>query len=416
MIRRHSWLTGAIVLGIATGAAGQAPPRSGLASVPGAPAGVTAFVNVAIVPMDTERVLTGHTVLVEGGRITAMGPVGEIPVPAKATRIDGQGKYLMPGLVDMHAHFTYLGNGKPSATRKRSLEEKLFATLAEGVTTVRNLDHDALRFRPGEVLALRARAAAGEIWSPRIYTSGEWGPLQYLNAAFQDSIGVPLRLDSIEAYLRAYKAAGYDFVKLRETVVEIFDSVLIAARRVGIPVVGHRAGSLEHAVAQGLRSIEHISQNIDKTTDMPGMAAAIKQAGLWGCICPPALAMGMRIGNPQFVQALRDAGVGLLAGTDGAIGGPISYVLDVLVQQGLTPYEALAMSTTNPARYIATELKGPVDVGTVAVGKRADLILLNGNPLEDVLNTKDPAGVMIGGRWLDRDELNERLAAFESTP
>ncbi len=275
-----------------------------------------------------------------------MGPAGEISVPAAAKRIDGQGKYLMPGLIDMHTHVTmHLNEGNTKA-----LEEKLFATLAEGVTTLRNLDHDAIHFRPGDLLPLRARAAAGELWSPRIYTSGQWGPLQYLNPTFQDRIGVPLRLDSIEAYLRAYQAAGYDFVKLRETAVEIFDSVLLAARRVGIPVVGHRAGSIEHTVAQGLRSIEHISQNIDKMTDLPGVAAAIKQAGLWGCICPPAFTGGMMfIGNWDFVRALRNAGVGLLAGTDGVFGGPISNVLDALVRQEITPYEALAMSTINPA-------------------------------------------------------------------
>ncbi len=411
MIPRHLWLAGMLVLSLPAGAVGQAPQRSGLAPVPGAPAGVTAFVNVAIVPMDTERVLAGHTVLVEGGRITALGPAGEIDVPAKATRIDGQGKYLMPGLADMHTHVTmFLTEGSTKA-----LEDSLFVMVADGITLIRNLDYSTASFRPGDLLPLRARAAAGNIWSPRIYTSGQWGPLQYLNPKMQDSIGVPLRLDSIDAYLRAYQAAGYDFVKLREEQLDVFDSVLVAARRVGIPVVGHSGGSVPHALAQGLRSIEHVNfDNINETIGVEAAAAALKAAGAWGCICPPAL-MFLQ-GNPALVRAMRDAGTGLLAGTDGRRFGSIHEVLSALVRMGLTPYEALMMSTTNPARYFATELHAPNDVGTVAVGQRADLILLNSNPLDDVLNTKDLAGVMMGGRWLDRAELDERLAAFKSTP
>jgi hypothetical protein len=92
---------------------------------PGTPAGVTAFVDVNVVPMDTERVLANQTVLVEGGRITALGPASQVKVPAGAIRIDGRGKYLIPGLADMHAHI-------PGS---QDTERHLFSWVAHGVTT-----------------------------------------------------------------------------------------------------------------------------------------------------------------------------------------------------------------------------------------------------------------------------------------
>jgi imidazolonepropionase-like amidohydrolase len=124
-------------------------------------ASVTAFVDVTVVPMDQERVLPHETVLVAGGRITALGPVGQVSISSGAVRVDGRGKFLIPGLSDMHAH---AGNSD-TAQSERSLA--LWA--ANGVTTIRNVDYGGT----GDLmLRLRARAEAGAIVSPRIYTSG----------------------------------------------------------------------------------------------------------------------------------------------------------------------------------------------------------------------------------------------------
>jgi imidazolonepropionase-like amidohydrolase len=113
------------------------------------------------------------------------------------------------------------------------------------------------------------------------------------------------------------------------------------------------------------------------------------------------------------VKTLQDAGVKLLLGTDAANviipGFSIHRELNELVKSGLTPYEALVTGTRNVGEYLGT-----IDsTGTVAVGKRADLVLLTGNPLKDIRQTTRRAGVMIGGRWLPQEELARRLAALE---
>jgi imidazolonepropionase-like amidohydrolase len=121
----------------------------------------------------------------------------------------------------------------------------------------------------------------------------------------------------------------------------------------------------------------------------------------------------------QLTKALQEAGAGLLAGTDhGSPGGvepvPVSEELRVMVERaGLTPYEALATATRNPAAFLGT-----LDsTGTVAVGKRADLVLLAGNPLQDIRAAAVPSGVMVGGRWFTRAELDARVqAATAATP
>ena len=204
---------------------------------------VTAFVNVAVVPMDSEHVLTRQTVLVQGARITAIGPVSQVHIPASALRIDGRGKFLMPGLADMHFHAWNVDSDSAEA------EHFLMLVLAHGVTTIRNMDWEPMFYRATkELLRWRARAATGALLSPRIYTSGPW---------FGATVGRPA--DAATA-IPAYKAAGYDFVKIHDEDRETFDSVMAAAHRAGIPVVGHVPDGVspEQALVAGYQSIEHL--------------------------------------------------------------------------------------------------------------------------------------------------------------
>jgi imidazolonepropionase-like amidohydrolase len=406
-------------------------------AVPGAPAGMTAFVDVAVIPMDTERVLPNQTVLVEGGRVTALGPAKQVKVPAGATRIDGQGKYLIPGLGDCHTH---IGYGKTSKDKLAdtvatvaAAERRLFTWFADGVTTIRNMDYleaDQAAtiglykwyLNGRDLLRLRGRAVAGELWSPRIYTSGQWVPMRHTPeyaryVAKNQSAEAPVpSLDSVTAYLAAYKAAGYDHVKVHTESEEMFDSLLVAAQKVGIALGadlgGHRnlAGNsfLEKALAGKVRSIEHFSRYPNPATisqaEMQKFVTATVRAGTWSCPTLEA-AWGQ---NSQYVRPLQDAGAGILLGTDAPIAPSVHAELKALVSYGgLTPYEALAAGTRNMAAFFNTL----DDVGTIAVGKRADLVLLDGNPLEDIGNAQRPAVVMIGGRWLAREELDRRLAA-----
>jgi imidazolonepropionase-like amidohydrolase len=424
--------------------------------VPGAPAGVTALVDVAVIPMDEERVLPAQTVLVQHGWVTALGPASQIKVPAGAVRVDGKGKYLIPGLADMHTHLPKLPKGSTVA------EHALFRYLANGVTTIRVMDSDHYVKITGttssSLLGVRARAAAGRLLSPQIYVSGYVGC----------SEATP---ETIAEKVAAYRAAGYDLIKIRENGCDarLFDSLTAAARRLEMPFAGHVLPeiSLDHALASGMHSIEHLTGYFEYLLALPpgtsyrlpksntaavviqrrqlaeaaskigAVAAATRRAGVWNC---PTLAvqvaeqrlglaratangLSMAAGSGymetlfQLVKGLQDAGAGLLLGTDApgafvplAYGATVHQELELLVQAGLTPYQALATGTRNVAVFLGSLEKS----GTISVGKRADLVLLDANPLGDIRRTRQPAGVMLGGRWLPRTELDRRLANHAS--
>jgi hypothetical protein len=406
--------------------------------VPKALSEVTAFVDVNVVPMDRERVLANQTVLVHNGWITALGPVTQVKVPEGAVRIDGRGKFLIPGLADMHAHLALVTMDTAVAERWLSLY------VLAGVTTIRNMD-----YRPGKdglngpsLLRLRVRAAASELLSPRIYTSGPWGPKHYISV---DNNAPAPRLDSVAAYVAAYKAAGYDFIKVHDETAVIYDSVAAAARRLGIPVAGHMPGYKGTGMAferfkqslTGMRSNEHLAGfrvalrtwgdsggrcpmadsgrrrvGSGRECELEGirlLAETAQRANVWSC--PTLVIKGNGYGiNGQQVKALHDAGVGLLLGADAVPDsrgspGQVHQELNALVRAGLTSYQALVTGTRNVAQYFGTLDSS----GTVAVGKQADLVLLYGNPLADIRHTQEQAGVMIRGRWLDRVELDHRL-------
>jgi imidazolonepropionase-like amidohydrolase len=332
--------------------------------------------------------------------------------------------------------------------------------LSTGVTTIRNMDYDPDNAVNEErMLRFRARAAAGTLLSPRIYTSGPWGPKQYTDRKRQAE-GPPPVWDSVAKYVAAYKAAGYDHVKIHEESRAIVDSVVAAAHRIGIPVVGHLPDAdkygFDYGLAVGYKSIEHLNGygredlgvpagKIDSVTidtmPLPALvaaAAATQRAGVWNCptqaitewywynyhVDGRGVGGGLPLRN-RTIRALQAAGVGLLLGTDDThsrtdmmvimLHKPSISVEDelaALVRAGLTPYQALVTGTRNVAAYFGTLSES----GTVAVEKRADLVLLDGNPLADIQNTTRVAGVMLGGLWLSRADLDRRLAAIVNPP
>lgn len=413
---------------------------------------VTAFVNVSVVPMDRERVLPKQTVVVRGDRIVALGPAGRVRVPAEATRIDGRGRYLIPGLADMHAHVPGLRRAIQGLSEHgraagpfaegglAEARRMLFLWLANGVTTIRVM----YGYGSPETLHLREAAATGALLSPRLYVAA--GPLDLYND------GRPPSADSAVRFVINAKAAGYDLVKLHGVGGVAFDSVVAVARRVGIPVAGHvpdDSGGLTRAIQAGYASIEHLTglDGIKDEVQLRALAAAMQQAGIWNCptlinnthyaATPMEDSMELRVysertrksrvatsyqsgelesgyiaAHNRIIQALHTAGAGLLLGTDAPTSTPgfsVHRELEAFVRAGLTPYEALLTGTRNVAAYFGT-----LDsTGTVAVGKRADLVLLEGNPLTDIRHTAHPAGVMVGGRWLSRTTLNHILTLLE---
>jgi imidazolonepropionase-like amidohydrolase len=436
---------------------------------------VVAFVNVNVIPMDRERILAGQTVIVRDGRIALIGPVGQTKVPAGAFSIDGRGKYLMPGLADMHVHL-YPGAGNQDDLASQQLQ--LF--LANGVTTIRNM------IGKPEHLVLRDKVAKGELLGPTIYTAGP--PL------LGDTVPTP---EAGERAVIEQKKAGYDFLKVHEGLSpETYAAIAATAKRVSIPFAGHVTATvgLKRALEARQTSIEHLDgylqamvadnspvpptpsqvvlgpvlEHIDESK-IPTLARATREAGVWN---DPTLTLfkiivsydkaeellkwpelqyvpaKMREGFARQKQstadipapaserqryldlrnkmliALHKAGAKLLVGPDSpqfflVPGFATHRELQSFVDAGLTPYEAIEAATRNPGEYIAEIMKAQRDFGTVEVGLRADLLLLDANPLQSVANLQKRAGVMVRGRWLPETELRkmlENIAALNRTP
>lgn len=467
-VRALGWC---IVVLIIAACGGQPIVRS---ASPPAPAGsVVAFVGVSVVPMDRERVLADQTVIVRGDRIAAIGPRATTPVPPDAVRIAAQGRFLMPGLGDMHVHLnsrTYLD-----------------LLVANGVTFVRNMWGSPAQ------LAWRAQIENGTLVGPHIFTTG---PLMDGKPPFWDGalvVSTPAEADTAVA---RQKAAGYDFLKVYSRLSpEAYDAIVAAARRYHMRVVGHvpDAVGLAHALSSGQESIEHLTGYVQaiQRSDSPfrtgkqswagdyrgaeladerliaKAAEDTRRAGAWNCVTlavndtyekifagadlsgtagldymsPTIRGMWARLATRsrnfrrdfdpdrraqsderlrrghelhlELVRALHAAGAPILAGTD----FPNPYVipgfslhdeLDELVAAGLSPYEALRSATAAPARFLGA------DFGTVEVGMRADLLMLDANPLENVDATRTLEGVLISGRWHAAGELAKRLADLKA--
>ena len=413
-----------------------------------------AFEHVDVIPMDAERVLNDHTVLVENGRIVAVGPSREIDVPAGAERIDGRGKYLLPGLADMHVH--------PLS------EDELLEYVRHGVTTVL-----IMRGRP-RFLTWREEITRGERLGPSMFTVGPTTdgapPLGWKFAGVRSP-------EDAECVVHAPKDAGYDAIKVyTQYTPEVFAAVNAAAGEVGLPVVGHlpRAIGAVNALAAGMDMVAHGEEyyfadfrqedNHPDRSLMPGIVKAVRAAEAYitpmlsstpdiirsvedldGLLAEPATRFATpatyhayKVANnayasrsdpgafvarnrimyaflQEFVQALHGAGVPLLVGTDaGVIGLPGAQVhreLEELVRAGLSPYEALQAATVNAGAFAAKHFGAEVPAGTITEGAGADLLLLHANPLDDITSTRRLAGVMAQGRWIPQAELLERAKA-----
>lgn len=433
-----------------------------------APSNTVAFVGVNVVPMTgADGVLPDRTVLVRGNRIVAVGPTSEIDIPAGALRIEGSGRYLMPGLADMHVHLEYFEE-----------PEILGLFLANGVTTVRNMDG-----RP-YLLEWKEQVAEGDLLGPTLYTAG---PILDGDPPLRDDNTVVRDTAEARAAVVRQDSAGYDFIKVYTNLApEAYRAVIATARERGLPVAGHVPRRVDLAEAlSGQTAIEHLADYGEwvEAEDSPfrdrwhwskgylampldsakiaTAAERIARAGVWtvptlvqterelaptdtlrswraapemAFVPPEGLAqweaqveqsagrmdaadweiVARGSANRQrMTRALHEAGARLLVGTDTpnpfvVPGFSIHEELENFVQAGFTPAEALAAATREAARFLG-DLE---EWGTVETGKRADLLLLEANPLDDVRNTSRRAGVMVRGRWLPEAELQALLSGL----
>ncbi len=202
----------------------------------GANADTVAIVNVNVIPMTSETVIPGQTVVVRDGSIEAIGDVASVRAPEDAIVIDGTDRYLMPGFVEMHAHVT--------STQPDEVQPLLDLFLANGVTTIRGM-----LGRPTHI-ALREQLATGELRGPRLITSGP-----SLNG---NSVNGP---EAGAGMVRAQHAAGYDFVKIHPGLsADEFNAIADQANELGMPFAGHVPVSVgvEGALDKGIATIDHL--------------------------------------------------------------------------------------------------------------------------------------------------------------
>jgi imidazolonepropionase-like amidohydrolase len=429
-------------------------------------ADVIAFIHAAVVPMDRERVLSDQTVIVANGEIVEIGPASAVEPPARARRIDATGRYLLPALSDMHVHL--LGESwnaamPPELQLAREdipFEDFLFPYVAMGVTTVQVL------MATPEDLAVRERIERGDLLGPRMILARmidgpekAWPPP--LNT------WVASAAEAREAVLRS-KAEGYDKIKVYSFLSkEAYDAVVATAKELGMEVMGHvpMALSVEYVLASGQKAIAHSeevakhSRNYDSER-VEYYAGLLAERGTWliptlvttdsflklfddpdGIFARPGteyfrhpmqralwrfLVDTLYLSIPAehraklrsaffdfqrpLTRALHDKGGRLLAGSDALMPGltagySLHGELQQLVDVGLTPYEALRTATVNPFEY----LDESDQAGTIERGKRTDLLLLEEDPLADVSATTGIAGVLMRGRWISAEEINQRM-------
>jgi imidazolonepropionase-like amidohydrolase len=422
------------------------------------------FRSVNVIPMDKERVLENQTVVVKNGMITSMGDASKVRYDKNALVIDGKGKYLMPGLAEMHAHVPPIDDIEP-------MKETVLLFALKGITTIRGmLGHP-------RHLELRSKLQSGEILGPRFYTSGP-----------SFSGGSVKTAEGGSEMVRQQKQAGYDFLKLHPGLTkETFAAIAKTAKEVQIPFAGHVSYDVGvwRAIDAGYATIDHLDgfveslvpgiENITEqqnglfamfsaaradTTRIPKLMTGLRERNIW---VVPTQALAERwfapdkspeslqnepemiymqpntltswvnakknlMNNPNYnpaavnrfialrrklIYECNKNGVGLLLGSDApqvfdVPGFSIHHELRYMVDAGLTPYEAIRTGTVN----VATFYKKP-DMGTIKTGAISDLILLNGNPLRDINQTRNIEGVMVGNRWLSKAYIDGELKKLE---
>ena len=426
--------------------------------------GQVVFRNVNVVSMKDDKILENQVVVATGGRITFVGSGNKVKFDKGAVVIDASGKYLLPGLAEMHAHV-------PPTDDVESIKEVLQLFALNGITTIRGmLGHP-------KHLEVRKKIKSGEIKGPRLYTTGP---------SFN---GMSVRSpEEGAAMVRRQKEAGYDYLKLHPGLTgQKFDAIAAMAKEVGIPFAGHVSFGVGiwHAIESGYSSIDHldgfveglvpgvkkiaeqeaglfgmyVADHVDRSR-IPELMRALKKHNVW---VVPTQALAERWFNPDysaedfqndpnrvymkaeivdqwlsskknlvsspqynedelrnFIRLRRElilecekTGVGLLLGCDApqifnVPGFSTHDELEYLVLAGLTPYQALRTGTVNVARYL-----GEKDSGIIEEGAISNLLLVNGNPLADIRNTRKISGVLLGDHWMDEEHIKGGLKKLE---
>lgn len=423
-----------------------------------------AITHVTVIDATGRAARPDMTVVIASERITQIGRSAEVRLPRGAQVVNGAGKFLIPGLWDMHMHLSL------------TTESTLPAFIANGVTGVRDMGGDL-----SQIDGWRKSIAAGLLIGPRIVRAGPLVDGPKKTAMFRLTVNNPTEARQAVVSL---KQQGVDFIKVHNRVPrDAYFALADECRKQGITFVGHipRGISAEEASEAGQRSIEHTETLIEAAVFQQGSTAKTPEQaldtytaerrktlfamfvknGTWYCptlieyrnfsfetdpsvlddprqrylasatkdyidkffpIQPRNTPVEQYAGRRAMflkllglVGEMQRAGVGILAGTDPPARGvfpgfSLHDELALLVQAGLTPMEALQAATRNPAKFL-----GKLDsLGTIEKGKIADLVLLEASPLEDIHNTRRIAAVVFGGRLISKPELQTMLDKVEA--
>jgi imidazolonepropionase-like amidohydrolase len=435
-----------------------------------------AFVHVNVIPMTQSGLIEDQTVVIERGKITRIGPSASIRLPRNALQIDGREKYLMPGLVDFHVHLrdesellSYLAHGVTTIVHMAgptgnvsdvlTLRRRISADEVLGpnvYTTGRILDGHPPIFpnvstvvsKPAEAKRVVEEQYRAGVDFIKVYNNLTSEVLRALVEAAHERglavIGHIPRHDGRPQALQTAVAAGQDMIAHGEEFFFTYfygdtDSVL-------------NRGLSPRPDLSRLRSVVRLvrESQVAVTPNLSFVAMTQRQLEHLDLVLsdnearylhPDVIAM-WREQNPtrrqdlerfslrerakyaflkELIPALHAEGVLLLLGTDSSAAGMFpgksaQLELRELVQTGLTPNNALATGTKNAGQFIKEHGRGADSFGTVSVGQRADLLLLDANPLAKIDNISQIAGVTVRGRWLSKKELekmrSEAIASF----
>lgn len=407
--------------------------------------------EVTVISMIDSVPRPGQTVVIQDGRITAIGPVGRVSIPDGATVMPvPRGAFVLPGLADMHVH-----------SFDRS---ELVMYLANGITTIRNL-HGIPRH-----LVWRDSLAQHHWRGPRLLTSGPIldgdPPTRGTNVVLKDSA------QAVEEVAREAKL-GYDYIKIYDNLPpDLYRIVGNAARAQGLTMIGHLPtpvgldglfrsqlqAEVQHFEeflpmfdgGRNLRLLDSVSRSLarlniavvptvsvftsarDQSFDLTQLERRAEMAYLnpataqqWGWADIGKARLGQKEDQENFglavkfflhdlLPAFHRAGVTIVAGTDAPIpmivpGFALQGELESYVEGGLSPYEAIRTATIDAAKVLPKKRSDLQGFGTVRVGAPADLIILAANPLLDIRNLRRPLAVVAGGAWSSRTELDSAL-------
>jgi len=386
--------------------------------------GTYAMVGATIVDGTNRPPVPDGVVVVRDGRIADAGSRAAVPVPDGVPTVDVSGKTLVPGLWDMHTHVTQI--------------EWAPVYLASGVTTVRDMGNE-FEF----ITTLRDAIASKRALGPRLLLAG------LVDGPGPNAFGVyyAATADEAKQVVGKYHDAGFQQIKIYSLITPpLVEAICAEAHRLGMTVTGHvpNGMTIDQAATAGMDQIAHLAIRgeagsdevnrvigvlrdrktvIDPTQSwnellghaagtpiaafQPGVAkippplnrlfSNAGAAGIDAAAARARLERGLRI-----VKALHDAGVPVVAGTDEGIPGhSVHREIELYVEAGLTPLQALQAATIVPAR----AMKLDAELGTIEKGKRADMVVLNANPLERIQNIRSARWTIVDGRVYDTQAL-----------